>query len=136
MDTQNTTTNPTPAAVPQTPMESPQMPPMQNSGGNGWTKILVVILLIAVIIGSGVGAMVMYKQMKANAAKKPATNYVVEDSNGVSPTTAEPTVPPVLSQPVAKDASGIDNEIKILDQTASGTDSTTVKTQDIQNVTK
>lgn len=122
-------------AMPQTPM-SPPVSQVPVSGGNGdSTKLLMVVLVVVVLLGCGLGAVILYKQM--NTAKKaPATNYVVDTPVSASPTDAAPTVPPVLSQPVAEDASGIDNEIKILDETVSSTDSTTIKTQDIQDVTK
>jgi uncharacterized protein HemX len=122
------------SAMPQTPM-SPPVNQAPASGGNGdATKLLMVVLIVVVLLGCGIGGVVLYKQM--NATKAPATNYVVDTPVSVAPTEAEPTVPPVLSQPVAEDASGIDNEIKILDETVNSTDSTTIKTEDIQNVTQ
>ena len=141
MDNTNTNINAAPATpMPEPPPVAEPMPtmpptPTGNSGSNP-TKIILVVLILAVVVASAVGAVLMYQKMKADAMKAPATNYVVEDANKVTPTSAEPTVPPVLSQPVAQDASGIDNEIKILEETASGTDSTTIKTQDIQDISK
>lgn len=135
MDTTNTAPTPTPAPVAATPPPAP-MPP----AGNDSSKMILTIVVLLVIVGCAAGALFLYQKMKENAmVKQPATNYVMEKANAASPTAMpanEPTVDPELSQPVAKDASGIDNEIKILDKTATGTDSTTVTTKDIQNVSQ
>lgn len=89
------------------------------------TKILTALLIVVVVAASGVVTFLLYKQMKANALKKPATNYVIEGTN-VPTSTIQPTLPAELNQPVAEDASGIDNEIKILDKTANASDTTTL----------
>lgn len=140
MDNTNTpqpTVPPTPVtpAMPQTPVSPPPQAPLPPaSGGSSSTKLLIVVLVVVVILICGLVAVVLYKQM--NTAKTPSTNYVIDTPVTVVPTAAEPTVPPALSQPVAEDASGIDNEIKILEETVNSTDSSTIKTEDIENITQ